>query len=282
MHKHPLTGKVFFITGASSGIGLATCLALANLKVKIAFCARRLSLLKKLELIIKEKQAETYLLNFCITDSKSGKKAIQNVIKKWGRIDFLINNAGIINNKHFHSQSINDLKKVNHVNYIGPAILIKHTLPYMIKKKRGHILNVSSIAGVLGFPFIASYCASKFSLFGLTESLRREYYGHGITFTSFCPGTVNTPMIAKSLKNNNFKKTTNAMSAEKAANHIINCCINLKPEMIVGEIPSFFAKISKFFPVLSDFIFYHLYRMVHPVAKREYLERKNWRKSYTN
>lgn len=273
MNEHPLTGKVFFITGASSGIGKATCLALANLKVKIAFCARRLSLLKKLDLTLKKK-SETCLINFCITDSKSGKEAIKRVIKKWGRIDFLINNAGIINNKHFHSQSINNLKKINHVNYIGPATLIRHVLPYMIKKKSGHIVNVSSIAGVLGFPFIASYCASKFSLFGLTESLRKEYYGHGITFTSFCPGTVNTPMIAKSLKNNNFKKTTNPMSAEKAANHIINCCVNLRPEMIVGEIPSLIAKILKFFPTLSDFLFYHLYRVVHPVAKREYLEKK--------
>tara|TARA_X000001036_G_scaffold398866_1_gene402069 strand:- start:1028 stop:1858 length:831 start_codon:yes stop_codon:yes gene_type:complete len=269
-----LKNKVVFITGASSGIGYSTCIALSKHKVKLAFASRRKNILKKLEKKL-EVKTDTCLLNFCITDHKSTEKAVKKVIKKWGRIDILINNAGILSKGHFHKNTINDLDYIMKVNYLGPATLTKYVLMEMLKKKNGHIVNVSSIGGLIGFPFIAGYTASKFALTGFTESLRREYLKSGISFSTFSPGTVDTPMIADSMKRKDFKKITQHMSPDRAANYIIsNCILKKKKEVIVGEIPSFFSKFLKFFPDIIDILIYHLYRIYHPIAKKEYIALK--------
>jgi dehydrogenase/reductase SDR family member 7B len=269
-----LKNKVVFITGASSGIGYSTCIALSKHKVKLAFASRRKNILKKLEKKL-EVKTDTCLLNFCITDHKSTEKAVKKVIKKWGRIDILINNAGILSKGHFHKNTINDLDYIMKVNYLGPAALTKYVLMEMLKKKSGHIVNVSSIGGLIGFPFIAGYTASKFALTGFTESLRREYLKSGISFSTFSPGTVDTPMIADSMKRKGFKKITQHMSPDRAANYIIsNCILKKKKEVIVGEIPSFFSKFLKFFPNIIDILIYHLYRIYHPIAKKEYIALK--------
>lgn len=270
-----LKNKVVFITGASSGIGYSTCIALSKLKVKIAFASRRINILKKLEKKLKE-ETDTCLLNFCITDHKSTEKAVKKVLKKWGRIDVLINNAGILRKGHFHKNTIKDLDYIMKVNYLGPAALTKYVLSGMLKKKSGHIINVSSIGGHIGFPFIAGYTASKFALTGFTESLRREYLKSGIYFSTFSPGTVNTPMIADSMRRKGFKQVTKRIPSERAANYIIsNCIFKKEKEVIVGEIPSFFSKFLKFFPDMLDFAIYHLYRIYHPIAKKEYVALKH-------
>lgn len=271
-----LKNKVVFITGASSGIGYSTCLALSEFKVKIAFASRRKEKLKKLEQKLIKKNIDTCLLNFCVTDQRSIENAVKKVLRKWGKIDILVNNAGILNKGHFHKQSVKDIDYMTTVNYLGPAILTKCVLSGMLKKKSGHIVNVSSIGGVIGFPYIASYSASKFALFGLTESLRREYLKSGVSFSTFCPGTVDTPMIADSMKRKDFKKITKHMSSEKAAKYIINdCIIKKKKELIVGEIPSIISKLLKFFPNIVDFMIYHFYRIYHPIAKKEYFAIRN-------
>ena len=129
-----LKNKVIFITGASSGIGYSTCLALSEFKVKIAFASRRKVKLKKLEQKLK-KNTDTCLLNFCVTDRRSIESAVKKVLRKWGKIDILINNAGILNKGHFHKESIKDIDYMIKVNYLGPAILTKCVLSGMLKKK---------------------------------------------------------------------------------------------------------------------------------------------------
>ena len=243
-----LKNKVVFITGASSGIGYSTCLALSEFKVKIAFASRRKEKLKKLEQKLIKKNIDTCLLNFCVTDQRSIENAVKKVLRKWGKIDILINNAGILNKGHFHKQSVKDIDYMTTVNYLGPAILTKCVLSGMLKKS-GHIVNVSSIGGVIGFPYIASYSASKFALFGLTESLRREYLKSGVSFSTFCPGTVDTPMIADSMKRKDFKKITKHMSSEKAAKYIINdCIIKKKKRAYSGRNSLNNFKVIKVFP----------------------------------
>lgn len=261
-----LSGKVIFITGASSGIGWAIAREAAHERPKLVLSARREHLLKELAGLIGT-QCETLVLPFDVMDSEACKKAVEKVIAHYGRIDVLINNAGILANSHFHEQPLEEIERLDRTNFIGPAVLMHHTLPHMLKQKSGHIVNVSSIGGVLGFPFVSSYCATKFALHGLTEALRREYYGTGVTLTSFCPGTVDTPMIAGSKKNSRFNKVTRPRSPEQVAVRILNCCKRATPEMIYGEVPGFLAKLSKFFPGLVDFFYHQVYSRVHPVAR---------------
>ncbi|MBN8216016.1 MAG: SDR family NAD(P)-dependent oxidoreductase [Spirochaetes bacterium] len=266
------SGKVFFITGASSGIGWATAVELAASGARLALCARRKGLLDSLARQLGDR-CETLVLPFDVANLAMGKRAVDRVVKKWGRIDYLINNAGIIRNAHFHDQGAAETEYLTRVNYLGPAALIQATLPHMLRAGRGHVVNVSSIGGVLGFPFVSSYCASKFALVGLTEALRKEYYGTGITFSAFCPGNVDTPMIAESMKNPRFRKVARPMTAQKAARLILRCCRWRTPELIRGEVPPILAKLSKFFPGWVDFAFHQIYRRVHPIARKSVKER---------
>jgi short-subunit dehydrogenase len=125
----------------------------------------------------------------------------------------------------------------------------------------------------VALPYVSSYSASKFALVGLTEALRREYKGTGVTFTAFCPGNVDTPMIAESMKNKRFTKLVKPMTAKKAALIIMDCCFLLTPEKIVGEIPSIVARTSKFFPLTVDYMICWIYRRIHPIARARLLKK---------
>ena len=271
--SHELNGKVFFITGASSGIGWALALELASHGARLALCSRRAYLLEELRRLV-QKQTDILVFPFDIRSIAEGKSAVSKTLEKWGRVDYLINNAGVINNAHFHDQSFEAIEELTQTNFLGPANLIQTVLPHMLKQGKGHIVNVASICGVLAFPYVASYSASKFALVGLTEALRREYYGTGVTFTAFCPGNVDTPMIAESMKNKRFTKAAKPMAAKKAALMILECCVKSRAEKIAGEVPSLIAKTSKFFPSIADYMVHWIYRKIHPIARQEYLARK--------
>jgi len=258
--------KVILITGASSGIGWATALALAPFRPRLVLAARREPLLRDLAALI-QNQCQVIVLPLDVSDFDQVTKAVEQVLQQWGQIDFLINNAGIIANARFHEQSIDEIEKLLRVNYLGAVAMTHAVLPGMLKQNWGHIVNVSSIGGMTGFPYISAYCGSKFAMVGWTEALRREYYGTGVTFTSFCPGTVDTPMIAASLKNERFKKVTRQRTPEQVAQRIVKCCRNRTREAIYGEIPSFVMKAARFFPAIVDLFFFQVYRRVHPLAR---------------
>jgi len=209
------------------------------------------------------------ILPLDVSDVDQDRKAIEQILQRWGQIDILINNAGMLAIARFHEQRISEIEKLLRVNYLGAAALTHAVLPGMLKRNCGHIVNVSSIAGTTGFPYISAYCGSKFAMVGWTDALRREYYGTGVTFTSFCPGTVDTPMIAVGMKNERFRKVTRPRTPEQVAQRILNCCRKRTREVIYGEVPSFVAKTARFFPAIVDWFFFQIYRRVHPLARQD-------------
>lgn len=183
--------KVIFLTGASKGIGKAIALSLSKEHTVILF-ARNESNLKSVEKLITQNGGSCLSLVGDVTKEQDVSNAISKTIDKYGRIDCLINNAGIGIYKRIDELSSKEFKDVIDTNLLGPFLATKYVIPHMIDKKQGQIINISSVAGLSGFKGGSAYSASKFALNGFTESLREDVKDFGIAVTAVCPGGVNT------------------------------------------------------------------------------------------
>lgn len=168
-----LKNKVVLITGSSIGIGKETALAFAKegSKIIITYNTNK----KEAEKTLKEckKLTECLLFHLYVTKTDSIKKVVKNTIDKFGAIDILINNAGVLVWKNFIEQSENEVENQINVNLIGLMNVTKIAIPYM-KEDEGMIINISSAAGKVGYGEIAPYCASKFGVRGFTKALALE------------------------------------------------------------------------------------------------------------
>ena len=168
-----LKNKIVLITGSSIGIGRETALAFAKegSKIIITYNTNK----EEAEKTLKEckKLTECLLFNLDVTKTDSIKNVVKNVIDKFGSIDILINNAGIIVFKNFMEQSENEVENQININLIGLMNMTKIAIPYM-KEDEGIIINISSDAGKVGYGEIVPYCASKFGVRGFTKALALE------------------------------------------------------------------------------------------------------------
>lgn len=190
-----ITRKVVLLTGGSRGIGRATALLLAEHGAKVVITARDHSALEAVADEIRAKQGQCLALAMDLTDPESIKHAIRQTTLHFEHIDVLINNAGVM---HFGPVASTPPQTWAHVistNLTGPFLCIREVLPLMKTRGHGYIINVASHAGFYGFPYLGAYCASKFGLIGLSQSLGRELLGEGIRVSYVCPGAVNTEML---------------------------------------------------------------------------------------
>ena len=174
------SGKIVLITGASSGIGKAIGLYLHSKGFQVYGTTRS-----------PQKYAEfsTFpLVALDVRDEESVSACIHEVVKRAGRIDVLINNAGIGITGPVEETPLEEMKGVFETNFYGPLRLIQEVIPLMRNQKNGQIINITSIAGYMGLPFRGAYSASKGALSLMTESLRLETKGQGIEICSLAPG----------------------------------------------------------------------------------------------
>ena len=189
-----LKGKVAIITGGGRGIGRAIALALAQEGCGIIITSRTLTELEDAKKEIIKSGGEAIAVKGDVQSASDAGKIIKSAVKKFGRIDILVNNAGVAYYKPFSETSEKDYDTTLDTNLKGTFLFIKETLPYMLKQKSGVIINISSMAGKRGYEGMSVYCASKFGIIGLTESLADELQGKGVRVYSVCPGGVNTRM----------------------------------------------------------------------------------------
>jgi 3-hydroxy acid dehydrogenase / malonic semialdehyde reductase len=186
------TQRTALITGATSGIGEATARLLADNHFKLILCGRRKD---RLENLVKELSSKTELitLSFDVRDQKQTAQAIQSLPSEWKNIDVLINNAG---NAHglssVQSGSVEDWDAMIDINVKGLLYVSKEIMPGMIERKAGHIINIGSVAGKEVYPNGNVYCASKFAVDALTNSMRLDLNPYGIKVTGIHPGMVET------------------------------------------------------------------------------------------
>jgi len=183
-----MENKVVLITGASSGIGLAIGRYLITRGFKVYGTARDPA--KYAE------RTEFELLPMEVRDPLSIGKAVDTIIAREGRLDILINNAGVGITGPVEETPLEAVRKVMEINFLGPISLIRAVLPLMRKQNAGLVINITSIAGYMGLPFRGYYSASKGALELLTEALRLETSGSGILFTSLAPGDFATNIAA--------------------------------------------------------------------------------------
>ena len=187
--------KVAIITGASSGIGYATALALSKAGAKVAIGARRIDRLEELAKKISADGGEVFYQKLDVTQRSECENFAKAVLEKWGSIDILVNNAGLMPLSLFKSLKVDEWDRMIDVNIKGVLYCTGSVILHMKEKKSGHIVNLSSVAGRTVFPTGTVYCATKHAVAAFSEGLRQEFSARSnIRVTSIEPGVVATEL----------------------------------------------------------------------------------------
>lgn len=184
-------GKVIIVTGASRGIGRAIALALAPGN-HLVLVARTRSLLEEVKAGVEERGGTAEVHPIDITDDAAVKELVAGVLESLGKVDVLVNNAGMGIFKRVDEFEMDEVRRMFDLNVFALFSLTREVIPSMIARKRGQVINIASIAGLSGFAGGTAYAASKFAVVGFTESLREDVKHHGIAVSVVCPGSVNT------------------------------------------------------------------------------------------
>ncbi len=188
--------RVVLITGTSTGIGMHTAVQLAQMGDIVYASMRNVEKSDSLQQLAKEYGVKVSLLPLDVTSMESVEAAVAAVVSEQGRIDVLINNAGAGFVRTTEHASLEDIAWVNDVNYMGVVRCTKAVLPHMRERRLGHIINISSVGGLVGQPFNEFYCAAKFAVEGYTESLASYVTpSFNVKFTLVEPGGVSTEFV---------------------------------------------------------------------------------------
>lgn len=188
-------GQVVVVTGASSGIGRATALAFAAAGARVVLMARRRDVLEDAAELARASGAEALVVPADVTERAQVQAAFGTVDDRFGRVDVVVNNAGILLPAPVLEIDPVDLDRMLRVNLFGALFVMQEAVRRMRVRKRGCVVNVASLAGRRGVSPLGGYCASKFALVGLTEALRTELHGEPVHVALVLPGVVETPMV---------------------------------------------------------------------------------------
>ena len=206
--------KTALVTGSSSGIGFETSLALARNGFHTFATMRDLSKDEKIKHVIEKEDLDIEILELDVDSKESVNQAIKIILEKKDRIDVLVNNAGYGMWGTVEDVSINEFKEQFETNFFSIIRLIQKVAPIMRKQGSGNIVNISSVAGRIGFPVSPAYISSKFALEGLSESLRFELMPFGINVIIIEPGVIKTnffdsmKLSEKSQQDSTYKEIT--------------------------------------------------------------------------
>lgn len=187
-----LKDKIALVTGASRGIGYASCLALAAEGATIVGTARNTKDLAELEKAVTAAGGEAKTFAGDVTKAADVAGVVKSAIDAFGRIDILVNNAGVGGYRPFLDWTEEDYDRIMTTNAKSTWLFCKEAIPHMLKQGGGNIVNVSSVAGLQGYPNEGIYCMSKFAQVALSQSLDREFYDKNIKVSLVCPGGVET------------------------------------------------------------------------------------------
>jgi len=253
------TGKVVLITGGSRGLGLVMARQFAESGANVAICARDAGEIDRAINDLAERSASAYGSICDIRDQTEAERLVERVIEQYGRIDVLVNNAGVIQVGPLAEQTQKDFEDAMAVHFWGPFYLMQAVVPKMKAQGSGRIVNISSIGGKIAVPHLAPYSASKFALAGLSEAMTAELAKDGITVTTVFPGLMRTG----SHVNANFKGQNEAefalfsnvnasplssVSAENAAAQILRATYNGDAELVISPQAKIATKVKELFP----------------------------------
>lgn len=253
--------KVVVITGASSGIGRALAIEFASKGARLALGARRTELLEELRPELPG--TELLLVKTDVSQEDDCRNLIDETIRHYGRMDVLINNAGISMRAIFEEVDLKVIRQLMDVNFYGTVYCSKYALPHLLKS-RGSLVGVISIAGYVGLPGRTGYSASKFAIRGFLDTVRIENLKKGLHVLVAAPGFTASEVRKSALTNDGSvqgespRNEGKMMTAEECARQIVRAVEKRKRELILtlteGKLTVF---LGKFFPALLDKLTYN-------------------------
>ncbi len=200
-HSTPtLSGKGAVVTGGGRGIGAAVARALAAEGAAVVVTARTLDEIVAVAEDLRRSGGSAHAIVCDVTDQGSVAAMAARAHELLGSVDILVNNAGVARSAPFLKVTLDEWETIHRVNATGPLLVAQAFLPAMLERGWGRIVNVASVASLLGARYITSYAASKHALVGMTRCLADELAGTGVTVNSVCPGYVDTPMTNENIE----------------------------------------------------------------------------------
>ncbi len=260
MTKH--SGRRVFITGGSSGIGLALARSLVAQGAHVAIAARGAEQLERAraELAAEargDQRVEAFVLD--VSDRVAVSAVSAAVLEALGGIDLLVNNAGITHPGYAWELDDEVFERMVQVNYLGTVWVTRAFLPVLMEQRSGQVVNVSSIAGLMGVFGYTAYGASKFAVSGFTESLRQELKPHGVGVSLLCPPDTDTPQLAyeedlKPVETKALAGTVKPMSAQAVAQAMLDGVAAGRPVIIPGMDGWVTVWLARHFPWLARWV----------------------------
>ncbi len=191
-----VTGRIALVTGASQGIGRACALELARRGAVVALAARNLDKLREVSAVIDEGGGTSEVFDLDVGNETSIKSCGKAVIERFGKIEILVNNAGVTRDGLSMRMSLTDWDDVLRINLTGAFLVTRTAMPSMVRNRWGRIINIASVVGETGQAGQGNYAASKAGLIGFTKSLSRELASRSITVNAVAPGYIETAMTS--------------------------------------------------------------------------------------
>lgn len=264
--KINFSGKTIWITGATSGIGKALALLFAKQNTTLILSARRKDELDNVAAKCRELGSTAYVYPFDLSVSSEVENAAAKVLAEVKKVDVLINNGGISQRSEVIETPVDIDRKVMETDFFSGVVLTKALLPSMVKRGYGHIIVISSITGVFGFPLRSAYAAAKHALHGFYETLWAELHTKGINVTIVCPGRVNTNVsinaitktgAAHGIMDHDIKK---GITPEECALKIIQAAEQRKKVIYIAGKEMLMVYFKRYIP----WLFYKLVSKVRP------------------
>jgi dehydrogenase/reductase SDR family member 7B len=254
--------KVAIITGGTSGIGKALAVEFGKAGAKIVVTGRNTDNLKETEAYLDSLGIDTLALQADVSKERDNVRMVQETITRFGKIDILINNAGISMRALFEDLHLDVFRKVMDINFYGTVYATKYCLPHILKTQ-GSIIGISSIVGYRGTPARTGYAASKYAMHGFFEVLRTEVMKRGVHVMIACPNFTGSNIRKTALtadgaqQGETPREEDKMMSAEEVAKHILKATTKRKRELIITFQGKLVVFLNKWFPAMMDKIVYN-------------------------
>lgn len=255
--------KVVIITGGSSGIGKALAQEFGSQGSKVLITGRNAEDLTATVTELRNQGIDIHGFTADVSLEEDNRRMSEEAIRLFGRIDILINNAGITMRALFEEVDLDVVRKVMDINFYGVLYATKYCLPQIMQHK-GSVIGISSIAGYRGLPARTGYSASKFALNGFLEVLRTEMLKKGVHVLTACPGFTASNIRKRSLtkdgqaQGDSPRDEQKMMTAEECARHIYRATIRRKKILILTTQGKFTVFLNKWFPGLTDTLVYNV------------------------